>query len=80
MAKDKTCSGFGAEKKPSLERVSEIRAVTDAALSIAVAHIAGWLASQTASGAIKAGDSSGGFTTEYVLLEAARRLIERKEP
>jgi len=80
MDNEKTCSGFGVEKKPSLERVSEIRTVTDAGLSIAVAHIAGWLASQTASGAIKSDDSSGGFTTEYVLLEAARRLIERKEP
>ena len=79
MAEDKTCSGFGAEAKPRLVQAADIATVTSAALGIAVAKIAGEMASQIANGAIKLRES-GGINPDVVLLEAARRLIERKEP
>lgn len=79
MAEDKTCSGFGVEAKERLVQASDIASVTCAELGVAVAKIAGEMASQIANGAIKIRES-GGINPDVVLLEAARRLIERKEP
>lgn len=75
----KTCSGFGVEAKPRLVQAADIATVTSAALGIAVAKIAGEMASQFETGAIRHRDN-GGVRPDVVLLEAARRLIERKEP
>ncbi len=76
MAEDKTCSGFGVEAK---EAPHPPITWTDAKLAVTIGAIAGAIYALERQGAKFPGGTAMA-PTSIVLLEAAKRLSERKEP
>jgi len=77
MDDEKTCSGFGVEVKDPLPPIESQSATT---LALLLAQIAQNMDSMLDRGVIRENKAPGRYRQQTVLLEAARRLIERKEP
>lgn len=78
MDDEKTCSGFGVEKREEPVR-NEVESWSDAQIAIGLGAIVGNLRHLETSGSVHM-VSNGGPHPTVILLEAANRLVERKEP